>query len=215
MSVLSDTRSRFGQRSMFVRILLMASIPLVLVAIAGLSLPHRRPLGLDRRCLCPGRQDRRQLRCQRPRRRGRGQGQPAGQSRPGAVPARRQQLQDRARQGASQSCRDQAADRRAARDLQAAPGRCEGGAGHARLYAARSRPPGAAPRDAYHLAAEIRRGAAQSRRSAATAFLGTAAARQCAGEPRRQSRHPDGSASAGACRPRRRSIRRRSISPTR
>jgi membrane fusion protein (multidrug efflux system) len=35
MSVLSDTRSRFGQRSMFLRILLMASIPLVLVAIAA------------------------------------------------------------------------------------------------------------------------------------------------------------------------------------
>jgi len=37
MSVLSDTRSRFGQRSMFWRILLMASIPLVIVA-AGLYL---------------------------------------------------------------------------------------------------------------------------------------------------------------------------------
>jgi len=35
MSVLSDTRSRFGQRSMFLRILLMASIPLVLIAIAA------------------------------------------------------------------------------------------------------------------------------------------------------------------------------------
>ena len=35
MSVLSDTRARFGQRSMFWRIVLMASIPLVLVAIAG------------------------------------------------------------------------------------------------------------------------------------------------------------------------------------
>src|ERR1700760_4043758 len=35
MSVLSDTRSRFGQRSMFLRIVLMASIPLVLVAIAA------------------------------------------------------------------------------------------------------------------------------------------------------------------------------------
>src|SRR5579863_4174691 len=35
MSVLSDTRSRLGQRSMFLRILLMASIPLVLVAIAA------------------------------------------------------------------------------------------------------------------------------------------------------------------------------------
>jgi membrane fusion protein (multidrug efflux system) len=35
MSVLSDTRSRFGQRSMFLRIVLMASIPLVLIAIAA------------------------------------------------------------------------------------------------------------------------------------------------------------------------------------
>lgn len=34
MSVLSDTRGRLGQRGMFLRILLMASIPLVLVAIA-------------------------------------------------------------------------------------------------------------------------------------------------------------------------------------
>lgn len=34
MSVLSDTRSRFGQRSILFRVLLMASIPLVLVAIA-------------------------------------------------------------------------------------------------------------------------------------------------------------------------------------
>lgn len=35
MSVLSDTRGRLGQRGMAFRILLMASIPLVLVAIAG------------------------------------------------------------------------------------------------------------------------------------------------------------------------------------
>lgn len=35
MSVLSDTRSRFGQRRIFFRILLMASIPLVLIAIAA------------------------------------------------------------------------------------------------------------------------------------------------------------------------------------
>lgn len=35
MSVLSDTRGRLGQRSMFIRILLMASIPLVLVAVAA------------------------------------------------------------------------------------------------------------------------------------------------------------------------------------
>ena len=35
MSVLSDTRARLGQRSMLSRILLMASIPLVLIAIAA------------------------------------------------------------------------------------------------------------------------------------------------------------------------------------
>jgi membrane fusion protein (multidrug efflux system) len=35
MSVLSDTRGRFGQRNLFLRILLMASIPLVLIAIAA------------------------------------------------------------------------------------------------------------------------------------------------------------------------------------
>ncbi len=35
MSVLSDTRGRFGSRNLFLRIVLMASIPLVLVAIAA------------------------------------------------------------------------------------------------------------------------------------------------------------------------------------
>ena len=34
MSVLSDTRARFGQRSIWLRVVLMASVPLVLVAIA-------------------------------------------------------------------------------------------------------------------------------------------------------------------------------------
>ena len=35
MSVLSDTRGRFGSRNLFLRIVLMASIPLVLIAIAA------------------------------------------------------------------------------------------------------------------------------------------------------------------------------------
>ena len=201
MSVLSDTRARMGQRSMFWRILLMASIPLVLIAIAAyLYLTAGRTASTDDayvqadkivvssdvsgRVVAVEVKDNQYVKA----------GQVLIRLDDASYKIALAKVQANLAATKLQIDGLRATYKQRQSDRQGRPG-------HARLHATRSGSPGADAGDAHHLAAKIRRGAAQSRCRARPALLDATAAEQRAGESRRQSRYPDRPASVGAAGP--------------
>ncbi len=198
MSVLSRYTSRFGQRSMFVRILLMASIPLVLIAIAAyLYLTAGRSASTDDAYVqadkivvssdVSARVVAVEVKDNQPVKAGqvliRLDDSAATRSRS----PRRKPILPRP------SCRSTGCARptsSAQADVKAAQDTLD----YMQREADRQ-----AQLLATHITSQQKYDEARHNLDAArqSAFLGAAAARQCAGEPRRQSRHPDRSASAG------------------
>ena len=115
--------------------------------------------------------------------------QPACEGRPGAVPARSSAPSRRRGAGRGAARQRAAPGRGAARQLPPASSRAGRGARHARLPAARIRPPAGAARRRGHLAVAIRSGAQSARHGAPAGRQRAAADRRRAGEPRRRSEH--------------------------